>query len=39
MNIGRRHCISTDEVMVGIDTDIVLVVVMVESVLFDPTGI
>jgi hypothetical protein len=39
MNIGRRHCMSTDEAMVDIDTDTVLVAVMVETVLFDPAGI
>ena len=39
MNIGRRHCISTNEAMVDIDTDTVLVAVMVDSILFDPAGI
>jgi hypothetical protein len=39
MNIGRSHCISTDEAMVDIDTDTVLVAVMVDSILFDPAGI
>jgi hypothetical protein len=39
MNIGRRHCISTDEAMVDIETDTVLVAVMVDSVLFDSAGI
>jgi len=36
MNMGRRHCISTDEAIVDIDTDTVLVAVMVDSDLFDP---
>ena len=39
MNIGRRHCISTDEAMVDIDTDTVLVAIIVDPVLFDPAGI
>ena len=39
MNIGRRHCISTDEAMVDIDTDTVLIAVMVDSILFNPSGI
>ncbi len=38
MNIGRRLSISTDEAMVDIDADTVLVAVIVDSVLFDPAG-
>ena len=39
INLDRCHCISTDEAMVDIDTNAVLVAVVVDSILFNPAGI
>ena len=39
VDIGRSDSISTDESMVDIDADAVLVSVVIEAILFQPTSI
>ncbi len=39
MNIGRGYCITTDESLVHIDADSVLLAIVIEPILFDPAGI
>ena len=39
MNVGRGYCVSTDEAMVHIDADTVLVAIVIDAILFDPAGI
>lgn len=39
MDIGRRHGISTDEAMVDVDADTVLVSVMTDDILIDPASV
>ncbi len=39
MNIGRGYCITTDESLVHIDADSVLLAIVIEPILFDPAGL